>query len=74
MPTLSPSNSNVKNIPFLLGAGDAESSALCLPELFFVTREPVLAYVSGYESVAGETTLSRQMKDICAGNICGGDN
>lgn len=43
-----------------LGETDAREGHLCLPELYFVSRGQWIAYVRGYESVKGETMLSRQ--------------
>lgn len=46
------------------GRQDAAHGATCLPELYFANRVDKLDYVRGYESVAGETLLSRQVKDL----------
>ncbi len=43
-----------------LGQTDGRQGHLCLPELYFVNRTQWIAYVRGYESIRGQTMLSRQ--------------
>lgn len=39
------------SIAYLLGASDAEGNAGCVPEMFFLNRDSIRQYVTGYLSV-----------------------
>lgn len=55
------------SLPSVFGQQDARLGALCLPELFFSNAADKLEYVRGFELVAGETLLSRQVKQLMGG-------
>ncbi len=56
------------DLPRIFGTQDAQHGASCLPELYFTHPSDKLEYAQGFESVAGETLLSRQIKQLFGGN------
>ncbi len=59
---------NRGKLAFTFGNADARHGASCLPELYFTHPADKLDYATGFESVAGETLLSRQIKQLFGGN------
>ncbi len=58
---------NRSKVAYTFGTADARHGASCLPELYFAHPADKLEYVTGFESVAGETLLSRQIKQLFGG-------
>jgi hypothetical protein len=50
--------------PYDVGVLDAEDGRLCLPEMYFARNSHKVEYALGYESVAGPTLLSAQVKHL----------
>ena len=47
--------------PYELGQRDAESGILCVPEMYFVQRAQIGAYVMGYMTVNPFSLLAQQL-------------